>query len=143
VAAAGGGKARLNPAETRFFDGESQEKSHRGSHVRTMTDLITRGICIRFQEPFSALENGVVGEPMSDPSYAVVPFVQRGARLVAEDVHYLDTFEQAHTVAVFVARKRPGVIILSVTRDTLEDDPEIVVLEQMGSGLAGATATVH
>lgn len=76
-------------------------------------------------------------------NYAVVPFVQRGARMVAEDVHYLDTFEQAQVVAKFVAARRPGVIILSVSPSAGDEDPEIVVLEQIGAGLASATATVH
>jgi hypothetical protein len=77
-------------------------------------------------------------------NYAVVPFIQRGSRMVAEDVHYLDTFEQAQVVAKFVATRRPGVIILSVSPSLEEDDePEIVVLEQIGAGLASATATVH
>lgn len=76
-------------------------------------------------------------------NYAVVPFIQRGARMVAEDVHYLDTFEQAQVVAKFVAARRPGVIILSVSPSAGGEDPEIVVLEQMGAGLASATATVH
>lgn len=76
-------------------------------------------------------------------NYAVVPFVQRGARLVAEDVHYLDTFEQAQVVARFIAARRPGVLILSVSPSPGDEDPQIAVLEQIGSGLASATATVH
>ena len=76
-------------------------------------------------------------------NYAVVPFIQRGSRMVAEDVHYLDTFEQAQVVAKFVATRRPGVIILSVSPSLEDEDPEIVVLEQIGAGLASATATVH
>ncbi|CEJ09834.1 hypothetical protein [Phreatobacter sp. AB_2022a] len=80
---------------------------------------------------------------MPQRNFAVVPFVQRGSRMVAEDVHYLDTYEQAQVVAKFVARKRPGVIILSVSSARADEDPEIVVLEQIGAGLASATATVH
>ena len=76
-------------------------------------------------------------------NYAVVPFVQRGSRMVAEDVHYLDTYEQAQVVAKFVATRRPGVIILSVSPSLEDEEPEIVVLEQIGAGLASATATVH
>lgn len=80
---------------------------------------------------------------MPHHSYAVVPFVRQGARLVAEDVHYLDTYEQARTVANFVARKRPGVLILSVSPSAEDEDPEILVIEQMGIGLASAMATLH
>jgi len=75
--------------------------------------------------------------------FAVVSFVQKGSRMVAEDVHYLDTYEQARVVAKFVSARRPGVLVLSVSSSSDGDDPEIVVLEQIGSGLAGATATVH
>lgn len=80
---------------------------------------------------------------MPHRNFAVVPFVQRGSRMVAEDVHYLDTYEQAQVVAKFVAKKRPGVIILSVSSARADEDPEIIVLEQIGAGLASATATVH
>lgn len=80
---------------------------------------------------------------MPQSGYAVVPFVQRGARMVPEDVHYLDTLEQARVVAIFVARKRPSVIIVSVSPPVEDEEPEIIVLEQMGAGLDGAVATVH
>lgn len=80
---------------------------------------------------------------MPHRNFAVVPFVRRGSRMVAEDVHYLDTYEQARVVANFVAKKRPGVIILSVSSSRWDEEPEIVVLEQIGAGLASATATVH
>lgn len=75
--------------------------------------------------------------------FAVVSFVQKGSRLAAEDVHYLDTYEQAQVVAKFVSARRPGVLLLSVSPSPEGDDPEIVVLEQIGAGLASATATVH
>ncbi|QCK86710.1 hypothetical protein E8L99_13545 [Phreatobacter aquaticus] len=80
---------------------------------------------------------------MAQRSFAVVPFVQQGSRLVAEDVHYLDTYEQARTVANFVARKRPGVLILSVSPSADDEDPEILVIDQIGAGLASTTATLH
>lgn len=85
------------------------------------------------------------GSPEVEPTtrFAVVSFVQKGSRMVAEDVHYLDTYEQARVVAKFVSSRRPGVLVLSVSASEDGDDPEIVVLEQIGSGLAGATATVH
>jgi hypothetical protein len=75
--------------------------------------------------------------------YAVVPFVQRGSRMVAEDIHYLDTYPQAQAVAKFVSSRRPGVLVLSVSPAREGEDPEIVVLDQVGAGLASATATVH
>jgi hypothetical protein len=75
--------------------------------------------------------------------YAVVPFVQRGSRMVAEDIHYLDTYQQAQAVAKFVSTRRPGVLVLSIAATQEGKDPEIVVLEQIGAGLASATATVH
>lgn len=75
--------------------------------------------------------------------FAVVSFIQKGSRMVAEDVHYLDTYDQARVVAKFVSARRPGVLVLSVSPSSDGEDPEIVVLEQIGSGLAGATATVH
>lgn len=85
------------------------------------------------------------GSPEAGPTtrFAVVSFIQKGSRMVAEDVHYLDTYEQARVVAKFVSSRRPGVLVLSVSESEDGDDPEIVVLEQIGSGLAGATATVH
>ena len=75
--------------------------------------------------------------------YAVVSFVQRGSRMVAEDIHYLDTYPQAQAVAKFVSSRRPGVLVLSVSPAHEGEDPEIVVLDQVGAGLASATATVH
>lgn len=75
--------------------------------------------------------------------YAVVPFVQQGSRMVAEDIHYLDTYRQAQAVAKFVSARRPGVLVLSVSPALEGGDPEIVVLDQIGAGLASATATVH
>lgn len=75
--------------------------------------------------------------------FAVVPFIQRGSRMVAEDIHYLDTYDQARVVAKFISARRPGVIVLSVSPSLEGEDPEIVVLEQIGAGLASATATVH
>ncbi len=75
--------------------------------------------------------------------YAVVPFVQRGSRMVAEEIHYLDTYPQAQAVAKFVSSRRPGVLVLSVSPAPEGEDPEIVVLDQVGAGLASATATVH
>ncbi len=75
--------------------------------------------------------------------FAVVSFVQRGSRMIAEDIHYLDTFEQGQVVAKFIAARRPGVLLLSVSPSLEDEDPEIVVLEQIGAGLASATATVH
>jgi len=75
--------------------------------------------------------------------FAVVSFVQKGSRMVAEDVHYLDTYDQAQVVAKFVSARRPGVLVLSVSPSESGDDPEIVVLDQIGTGLASATATVH
>lgn len=75
--------------------------------------------------------------------FAVVSFVQKGSRMVAEDVHYLDTYDQARVVAKFVSARRPGVLVLSVSPSPDGGDPQIAVLDQIGSGLAGATATVH
>lgn len=75
--------------------------------------------------------------------YAVVSFVQQGARIVAEDIHYLETLEQAKGLAKFISGRRPGVVVLSVSAALEGDEPEILVLEQIGAGLAGATATVH
>lgn len=75
--------------------------------------------------------------------FAVVSFIQRGSRMVAEDIHYLDTFEQGQVVAKFIAARRPGVLLLSVSPSLEGEDPEIAVLEQIGAGLASATATVH
>ncbi|WP_296571144.1 hypothetical protein [Phreatobacter sp.] len=75
--------------------------------------------------------------------YAVVPFVQQGSRMVAEDVHYLDTYQQAHAVAKFVSTRRPSVLVLSVSPGRDGEDPDIIVLEQIGAGLAIATATLH
>lgn len=75
--------------------------------------------------------------------YAVVSFVQQGARIVAEDIHYLETLEQAKGLAKFISGRRPGVVVLSVSPALEGDEPEIQVLEQIGAGLAGATATVH
>lgn len=78
-----------------------------------------------------------------DTRYAVVSFVQQGARMVAEDIHYLETLEQAKGLAKFISGRRPGVLVLSVSAAPESEDPEIQVLEQIGAGLAGAVATVH
>ncbi|MBL8568629.1 MAG: hypothetical protein JNK84_06045 [Phreatobacter sp.] len=88
---------------------------------------------------------GEAGEdgPHGGTRFAVVSFVQRGSRMIAEDVHYLDTVEQGRVVAKFIAARRPGVLLLSVSPSLEDEDPEIVVLEQIGAGLASATATVH
>jgi hypothetical protein len=75
--------------------------------------------------------------------YAVVPFIRRGPRMVAEDIHYLDTYEQAQVVARFIAARRPGVLVLSVAPMPGDDEPEIAVLERIGSGLSGAGAWLH
>jgi len=88
-------------------------------------------------------EDGAGGASRAGTRFAVVSFVQRGSRMIAEDVHYLDTVEQGRVVAKFIAARRPGVLLLSVSPSLEDEDPEIVVLEQIGAGLASATATVH
>lgn len=87
-------------------------------------------------------EDGPAASP-ARTRYAVVPFIRRGPQMVVEDIHYLDTYEQAQVVARFVAARRPGVLVLSVAATSGGDDPEIAVLERIGSGLSGAGAWLH
>lgn len=92
--------------------------------------------------PEDGMRRNRAGSP-DGTRYAVVSFIQQGARIVAEDIHYLDTLDQAKGLAKFISGRRPGVVVLAVSDALDGDDPEILVLEQIGAGLAGATATVH